>query len=295
VTFDESGNIFTGTADGNIMEVSAGDESVEVYARVGGRPLGLAFDKNGNLVICDALKGLISVDPRTRQTTILASHVGDSPISYCDDLEIAKSGKIYFSDATAIGPVHQGSRWDALSSSIISILSNDPTGRLLEYDPETKSTRVLIDGLVFANGVTLSSEEDYVLVTETGRPSIHRYYISGPQAGQSDYFAENLPGIPDGITFGKDGRVYVCLFSLRSPLEILHPFPLVKKFLSALLPVVHVTPKQVGCLLVMDENGNFIETLWDPSGTTTHSITHVHEHEGKLFMGSLATQWISVY
>jgi len=32
----------------------------------------------------------------------------------------------------------------------------------LEYDPVTKETKVLIAGLVFANGVTLSNEEDCI-------------------------------------------------------------------------------------------------------------------------------------
>ena len=34
--------------------------------------------------------------------------------------------------------------------------------RLLEYDPATRATKVLIDGLVFANGVTLSPKEDCI-------------------------------------------------------------------------------------------------------------------------------------
>eukprot|EP00026_Physarum_polycephalum_P004023 Phypoly_transcript_04040.p1 GENE.Phypoly_transcript_04040~~Phypoly_transcript_04040.p1 ORF type:complete len:383 (+),score=55.25 Phypoly_transcript_04040:1128-2276(+) len=294
VTFDDYGNMYAGTADGNIMKISAKDESVEVYARVGGRPLGIDFDKHKNLVICDSLKGLISVHPETRQTTVLASHVGDSPIVYADDLAIAKSGKIYFSDANNIAPEHHKLRWEALTASVIAIISSDPIGRLLEYDPETRATKVLIDGLVFANGVSLSNDEDYVLVADTGRPSIHRYYISGPKAGQRDYFVENLPGIPDGITVAKDGRVYVCLYSMRSPFEVIHPYPLVKKFLVPLLPFIPIMPKKVGCILVLDKNGNFLETLWDTTGKI-YSITHVHEHDGKLYFGSLATQFVAVY
>ena len=53
----------TGTAEGNIIRVSAKDESLEVYARVGGRPLGLAFDADKNLIICDSLKGIYLPSP----------------------------------------------------------------------------------------------------------------------------------------------------------------------------------------------------------------------------------------
>ena len=40
---------------------------------------------------------------------------------------------------------------------------------------------------------------------------------------------------------------------------------------------------------------HFVETLWDPSGSKTYTITHVEEYKGKLYMGSLAAQWIAVY
>ena len=41
------------------MRIFATNESVEVYARVGGRPLGLAFDKDRNLIVCEPLKGIL--------------------------------------------------------------------------------------------------------------------------------------------------------------------------------------------------------------------------------------------
>ncbi len=45
-----------------------------------------------------------------------------------------------------------------------------------------------------------------ILVSETGRPSIHKYYLAGPKAGKSEYFVENLPGNPDGLSTGLDGK-----------------------------------------------------------------------------------------
>ena len=41
------------------MRIFATNESIEVYARVGGRPLGLAFDKDRNLIVCEPLKGIL--------------------------------------------------------------------------------------------------------------------------------------------------------------------------------------------------------------------------------------------
>ncbi|MNE78580.1 Strictosidine synthase [compost metagenome] len=42
-----------------------------------------------------------------------------------------------------------------------------PHGRLLKYDPMTKKTTVLLEGLNFANEVALSADEDFVLVAES--------------------------------------------------------------------------------------------------------------------------------
>ena len=41
--------------------------------------------------------------------------------------------------------------------------------RILEYDPATRSTRVVVKGLSFANGVALSSDEQTLFVAETGK------------------------------------------------------------------------------------------------------------------------------
>lgn len=293
LVFDKDGNLYTGTADGNIMRIFAKNESIEVYARVGGRPLGLIFDKNDNLIVCDALKGLISVHPTTRQVTVLASHVGDSPIFFADEPEIDKSGKIYFSDATNLGPVQHGNNWDVLSPAVLALIAAQPTGRILEYNPQTGKTRVVVDGLLFPNGVVLSKEEDYMLFAETGHPSIHRYYLSGPKAGKRDYLVENLPGYPDGVTLNPDGSIYVTFFSLRPYYEFLLPYPLHRRLYS-LIPFAPHFPPPVGFIALIDKNGKIINTWWDPSGKEVHSITNVVERDGKLFMGSIANDFIAV-
>ncbi len=43
---------------------------------------------------------------------------------------------------------------------------------LSRYDPKTKKSEVLLDNLVFANGITLSPREDFLLVNEIGKMRI---------------------------------------------------------------------------------------------------------------------------
>ena len=47
-----------------------------------------------------------------------------------------------------------------------------PTGRLLRYDPATRETVVLGDGIWFANGVALSQDGDYVAVRSQSNSSL---------------------------------------------------------------------------------------------------------------------------
>lgn len=49
------------------------------------------------------------------------------------------------------------------------ILEQSATGRVLEYDPATGATRMVAGGLSFANGVTLSQDEQTLFMSETGQ------------------------------------------------------------------------------------------------------------------------------
>lgn len=82
----------------------------------------------------------------------------DLPLNFADDVDVTKEGIIFFSDAGQAGTY----------GDIFPDIIGQPTGRLIQYDPKTKKTEVLISGLRFANGVQLSRKEDFVAVCETG-------------------------------------------------------------------------------------------------------------------------------
>jgi len=44
--------------------------------------------------------------------------------------------------------------------------------RLIKYDPKTKECTVLADGIHFANGIQLSRNEDFLLMSETVRSRV---------------------------------------------------------------------------------------------------------------------------
>ncbi|PRQ54849.1 putative strictosidine synthase [Rosa chinensis] len=75
----------------------------------------------------------------------------------------------------------------------------------MRYDPWTKNVTVLRDDLSFANGVALSKDGDFVLVTQTTAKNILRYWLRGPRANTVDIFFQ-LRGAPDNIIRNINGE-----------------------------------------------------------------------------------------
>ena len=164
-------NLYCGTRDGRIMRFAAPDHTeVSVLAKIGGRPLGLAFDAEGRIVTCVAGMGLVrvtldgEVELLTDQTErSLFSIQDDTTIRMADDLDIAPDGTIYFTDATK--------RYD-IANWGLDMLEGRPNGRLLSFDPRSRKTRTVCDNLIFPNGVCLTHDGNHLLVASTWTCSI---------------------------------------------------------------------------------------------------------------------------
>lgn len=276
-TVDANGVLYTGTQDGKIVRVWP-DGRVEEWLETGGRPLGLVFDDNGNLIVADAWKGLLSIAP-DKTTTLLSRESEGLPFRFTDDVDIAPDGRIYFTDAS--------SRFEQ-PDYVLDLLEMRPHGRLLRYDPRTGRTETLLRNLHFANGVAVSPEGDYVLVNETWKYRILKYWIQGPRAGQAEVFADNLPGFPDNLAVDRAGRYWVAFPTLRNPqVDSMHRQPWLKDLVAKLPESFHPKPQEYGLALAFDANGEVITSLHDTRGTHLQEITSVNPHDGHLYFGSL--------
>jgi hypothetical protein len=99
VAVDGQGRIFTGVLDGHIYRLHPDGTHPEVFSQTYGRPLGMKFDQHGNLIVADALKGLLSIAP-DGSITILSNQADGVPFNCTNDLDIAADGIIYFTDAS---------------------------------------------------------------------------------------------------------------------------------------------------------------------------------------------------
>lgn len=277
VAIDRGGNIFAGYEDGRIMVMNPSGGNPALFVNTGGRPLGLDFDAGDNLIVADAEKGLLRVDT-AGTLEVLTTEAEGKPFRFTDDVDVAADGTIYFSDAS-----HKFGQPDY----VLDLMEHQPNGRLLAYYPATKKTSVLMEGLYFANGVAVSEDQQFVLVNETGKYRVQRFWIDGPRKGQSEILIENLPGFPDGVSTGTNGIFWVALASPRdATLDFLLAHPHLREMVMRLPKAALPSIQPYGFVLGIDANGNVVHNLQDPAGAFA-PITSVDEANGMLYLGSL--------
>lgn len=286
VALDAAGRIYTGLDDGRIMRLQVDGSGAELFANTHGHPLGLAFDPNGNLIVADANKGLLSIAV-TGAVTVLTTAADGVAFACTNDLDVAADGTIYFTDASSKYP---------LTDFTADLLEHGPNGRFLAYDPKTKSTRTLLRDLSFANGVAVSPDQTFVLIVETGAYRLHRVWLSGAKRGQSEIFIDNLPGFPDGISSNGKDKFWLALVTPRDAvLDKLLPHPFLRKAIARLPKFLQPAPKRYSFVLGLDPNGRVLENLQNGAPNCYAEIANAVERNGALYFGSIGESTIGRY
>lgn len=280
------GWIYTGLEDGRVVRVDPATGAVEPFAHTEGRPLGLRFEPGGSLIVADAARGVLAIAPNGN-VRLLTQSVGGRTFRFVDALDVAPDGTVWFSDATR--------RWGVGTGGLMDFWEARPTGRLLRYDPASGHTSVALDSLDFANGVAVGPGGAWLLVNETLSSRIHRYWLTGPRAGESEIFVEGLPGVPDNIAWDGEGTFWVGLFAPRTPeaerVRALSPFW--RKVLFRIPERVRGNPvARYGMVIGLDTTGAVRYNLQDPTGRF-HATTGALRVGDTLYVGTLSRDVIA--
>lgn len=289
--------LYAAMKDGEIIRLRHDGSEVEEVVNTNGRPLGFDFDSEGAIIVADPMYGdhggllRVTRDDEEAKIELLTDSVDGRPIQFADAVAVAQNGKIYFTDASqkvdvkGVGDVGKAGEKD--------VLANSSTGRLLEFDPATKETRVLIQDLSFANGITLSEDEQHIFINETGKYRIWKVDIAARNLSANEeqddahVLIENLPGLPDNMTRGQDGRIWI---GLVNPRNAFLDFSANKPWMRAVaLRLPHfMLPKGEGYMhvIAIDESGKILADLQDTSGSYPN-ITGVTETDDKLYFHHL--------
>lgn len=277
VAMDTAGRLYTGVMDGRILRFNPDGTDAQTFADTGGRPLGMAWDAAGDLIVADAVKGLLSIDPQGTITT-LATEAEGIPLGFTDDVDVAEDGTVYFTDAS----------WRYhVPNYMADLMDGRGNGRFLAYDPATRQTRTLIRDLAFANGVAVSPDQTYVLINETWRYRILRYWLAGEKKGTWDVLVDNLPGFPDNLSSNGDDTFWVALFTTRNPMaDLLAPYPFMRKVVWRLPQSFLPKAAPYSFVIGVDAAGVVVHNLQGPAGVVA-PITSVNEYGGMLYFGSV--------
>ena len=194
--FDSEGNLYV-VAYRRFSEIGIikPDGTVEAFMDLGseGAPNGMAFSPDGRIFACE-YEGdrIISIDLATKKISTVVDSFNGKPLSDPNDIFLCENGDIYFTDPY---------REDATTG-----------GRVFVFSQKEKKLYLLVDGLAFPNGLTVSRDRKTLYVAQTVRRNVTAYPLSedgysvGP--GREIFLMEGGNG-PDGIEEDENGNLYV--------------------------------------------------------------------------------------
>ena len=168
---------------------------------------GMALNAAGDLLACDhGNRALARIDLKTRKKTFLLDRWQGKRFNSPNDLAVAKSGAIYFTDPTYGLKGRNASPLRELDFNGVYRLRPDGTLDLLDAE------------LTFPNGIALSPDQSrlYVSVSDPNDPKLVVYDLGpdGLPTSKALFFdAARLReagglGLPDGMCLDTEGRLY---------------------------------------------------------------------------------------
>ncbi|MDA8248726.1 MAG: SMP-30/gluconolactonase/LRE family protein [Rhodospirillales bacterium] len=297
VILDRDDNLYCGSRHGDIIKFFGPDHSRwEVFAHIGGHPLGMAFDRAGNLQVCVGGMGLYAVSPGGEVSKVTdetnrsrRSIIDDARVRFADDLDIAPDGRIFFSEASI--------RYESQDWAVDGVECR-PNGRVICYDPRTRTTRTVLRHIRLANGICMASDGQSLLLNETWACRVLRFWFDGPKAGETEVVIEGLPGYPDNINRASDGNYWVALVGMRTPiLDLALRRPGFRRRMARRIPMDEWLFPNInnGCIIKINEKGNVLDALWDLGGQNHPMITSMREHRGYLYIAGIYNNRIGKY
>ena len=196
--FDREGNLYVVNFKniGDIARITP-DGVASVFKNLepmGSEANGMAYFAAENCIIAcdDAARRIIRVDiPGGEVTPVVDNYLG-KPLNRPNDIYLLDNGDFFFTDPYRV--------------------QETTGGRVFFYSNEEKMLYLLLDGLAFPNGLTVSPDRSMLYVGQTVRRNVTAYPLSygGRHAGPGhEIFLMSGGGGPDGIEADSQGNIYV--------------------------------------------------------------------------------------
>jgi sugar lactone lactonase YvrE len=201
VAVHRDGSIWCGGERGQIYRLSPDGRELEQLGSTGGFCLGMAFDADGNLFICDLKHAAVMrFDAASGKVERWADGAGGHRFRIPNFPAFDDAGRLYVSDSHAFAEPGPG----------VFRLRPDGGGELWYGEDVT-----------FANGLALSADGRHLYVAETFAHRVFRIpVLPDGTAGAREEVAELGTALPDGLAFDAEGNLYVGCYEPSQVLRI---------------------------------------------------------------------------
>lgn len=301
---DAFGSLYVTTADKVVRRYGLNFGHHEVTATVPGEAGAIALDHQDGLLVCVAGLGLVRIDQGGGLEVLVDADSDGVPTHCLTGVAVAGDGTLYLTDGSLR---HHGGDW------VRDLMEQNALGRLLRYDPRTRRTTVLASGLAHPSGLTLTPDEDALIVSEAWSHSLRRFPLSNP--GRAEVFRDNLPGYPGRISRASGGGYWLAVFALRTQLVefVLSQRDYVEEMMRTIEPDLWIRPalrgldsgleplqggqirklgvikpwappRSYGLVTRLDPDGYPVRSLHSRGGGRRHGVTSVKQYGDRLFI-----------
>jgi sugar lactone lactonase YvrE len=199
VVIDREGVVYGGGADGCIRKLTPDGELIEV-ANTGGRPAGLALDREGTLFVCDVAMAAVLKITQAGKVSSFAERAGDVELCVPNFLVFDEDGYLYVSNS-----------FDHRLQPGTDPLAEPPSGSVVRFD-RSGNGEVVARGISVANGLAIDPAESALYCLASGTRNLYRIEKRGDGThGPPEPFVEDFGQVPDGVAFDGDGFLIVTM------------------------------------------------------------------------------------
>ena len=213
---ERDGSLWSADARGGVMHIRP-DGTQELIAQkpdghfditrnasssllAGTLPNGLAFARNGDILIANFGTDRLEIMTRAGETRVLLEHIGGKPLGKVNFVLRDRQDRLWITISTCTNP------WSA------AITPRLADGYIVLIDE--RGPRIVADGFQFTNEIRLDAEERWLYVAETCAKRVTRLRVlpDGALTDREVYGPKSLgAGLIDGIAFDAVGNLWATM------------------------------------------------------------------------------------
>lgn len=192
IAWSPQGWVAAGGEAGQVYRIDPATNEVTEIANTGGFILGMAFDGQNNLYLCDmGRSAVLRLNTQTGQIDDLTTGKIGRTLNSPNFPVFHSDGRLFFSES---------GDWGKRNGSVFCI---HPNGDVTLESQEVGA---------FTNGLAIDPDEKYLYVVESENPQVSRCAIS-PTGISSPELVVSMPeSVPDGLVFTSTGDLIICCY-----------------------------------------------------------------------------------